>query len=164
MKSLYPGKRLMAIVVVLAVGTSAYRDFDPPREPENPGPAETRVSDGADRWDPSNRPGRRKVSVNAPRALVGSLDVSINGPTFIGTPGQYTWTADFAGGAQTPQYTWQISWDGLYWSLAGSGATYSNYAGGVDFYLRLVGTRGLEHAETVIFVQAPCNDPTGDCV
>lgn len=162
MKRPYPGRHLMVVVLALAVGTSAYGDFDPRTEPGEPARAGTRVYDGEDRTRPSNRSGGATESTH--RTPVGSLDVHINGPTFISTSGWYTWTADYSGGGQTPQYTWQISWDGLYWSAAGSGSSYSNYAGGVDFYLRLVGTQGGAQAETVIFVQAPCYDTTGACV
>lgn len=161
MRSPYPRKRLMAAVLAFAVGTSAYRDFDPRLEAGESSVPGTRVYDGADWWSPSNHFGRGKV--NAHRALMGRLDVYINGPTFISQSGWYTWYADFSGGGQTPQYTWHVSWDGLFWSPVGSGGSYSNYAGGVDFWLRLRGTQGSAYAETVLFVQAPCYDPNGAC-
>jgi subtilisin family serine protease len=126
--------------------------------------AKTRVYDAADWWGASNRFGRGKV--NAYRALVGKLGVWISGPTYISTSGQYTWTAGYSGGMQTPQYTWFISWDGIFWSPVGTGLSYTNYAGGVNFYLRVTGVQGPDDvsASSDLFVQAPCNEtPPLEC-
>jgi subtilisin family serine protease len=118
--------------------------------------ARARVYAGADPWGPATRFGAGKV--NAYRALVGRLSVDITGPTYITVSGNYTWTAGFAGGVQTPQFTWEVSWDGVYWSPLGSGPSYTYWAGGIDFYLRVTGTQGPDdvQARSVIFVQAPC--------
>ncbi|WP_420129491.1 S8 family serine peptidase [Longimicrobium sp.] len=126
--------------------------------------AKTRVYDAADWWGAANRFGRGKV--NAYRALVGRLGAWISGPTFIETPGYYTWTATSTGGVQAVQYTWQTSQNGVNWSTGPTGDTFNAYVyPGENFYVRIVATQGPDdaRAETMIYVQAPCYDPNFAC-
>lgn len=126
--------------------------------------AKTRVYDAADYWGTSTRFGRGKV--NAYRALVGRLNVYIDGPTYISSAGEYTWTAVTTGGVQTPALTWERSWDGYNWYNYGNGNTFTTWVyPGENFYLRLSATQGPDDsaAATQIWVQAPC--PPGEiCV
>ncbi|HYR11515.1 MAG TPA: S8 family peptidase, partial [Longimicrobium sp.] len=109
------------------------------------------------------------IGTGSPNRLLFTLAtdpfaVSISGPTYITVSGEYTWTAAHTGGGLNPQFTWEVSWDGLFWSPLGSGPSLTYWAGGMDFYLRLTGTRGTDgvQARAVTFVQAPCMETNPD--
>ena len=87
--------------------------------------ARTRIINAADWWGIGTQTGNGKV--NAWFTLY-PLEVSVSGPTSIGTAGTYTWTANATDGTGTYTYQWQYSNDGGYsWTQLGTGQTQSRY-------------------------------------
>lgn len=134
------------------------------------GDVRTRILNDADVWGgsrPSNQYGFGKL--NAYRVVSNSLALSVNitGPTFIDTPGTYTWTAHPGGGNGTYSYQWQESFNnGVSWSnVGGNSATYSeteNSNG--SFKLRVKVTSGSENvtsAALTVTVQVSGCSPQG---
>jgi hypothetical protein len=75
------------------------------------------------------------------------LTVSVYGPTYIDTPGTYSWSASASGGS-TYSYQWQESTNNSTWFNIGSNSSsYSEYesSDGV-FYLRVIVTSGSSSA------------------
>lgn len=120
--------------------------------------AKSRVYNAADYWGASSRFGRGKV--NAYRTHVGRLTAYINGESYVMTEGEYTWTASSTGGTETPQFTWEFSWDGISWSTVATGTSYSRWVTlGENFYLRLTARQGPDDSVAVdqLWVQTACD-------
>lgn len=81
----------------------------------------TRLLASVDPWGSATQFGAGKL--NAYRA-VAFLQVTASGPTFIDTPGPYTWTASATGGNGPITYQWQESVNsGSTWFPVGSNST-----------------------------------------
>lgn len=82
-----------------------------------------------------------------PARPVPGLSAAVSGPSYIGMPGTYTWTATASGGTSY-SYQWQESTNNSTWFNIGTDSnTYSDYEGsdGV-FYLRVSVTSGSASA------------------
>jgi subtilisin family serine protease len=112
-----------------------------------------RLVASADSWGPASQFGAGKL--NAYRS-VAFLQAAASGPTFIDTPGQYTWTASASGGNGPIAYQWQESFNsGSTWFAVGSNSnTYSeNENSSAMFELRVVVTSGgLEATSSPLFI------------
>ncbi|HYW09553.1 MAG TPA: S8 family serine peptidase [Longimicrobium sp.] len=100
-----------------------------------------RIKASADPWGPALTFGAGKV--NAYRALVGRVAVSITGPGLVYTADDYTWTASATGGAGNYAYVWEREdGDGNFYQVA-TGQSYSSYVSeGEVFTLRVTVTDG----------------------
>lgn len=134
---------------------------------KEPGLTQTQVKShlqsSADYWGLATKFGAGKI--NAYQALQTPFTVSISGPTFIDTPGTYTWTANAAGGDGTYSYQWQESTNGSTYFNVGTGKTYSESENSdASFYLRVnVTSAGQTTSKTVhVTVQTSC-DPGDMC-
>jgi len=102
----------------------------------------SRLIASADPWGSATQFGAGKL--NAYRA-VAFLQATASGPTFIDTPGSYTWTATASGGNGPITYQWQESFNsGSTWFPVGTNAnTYSeNENSSATFELRVMVTSG----------------------
>ncbi len=75
-----------------------------------------------------------------------NLGVSFSGPTYINTPGTYTWTASASGGSGAYTFRWESrSPSSSTWSQLGTGTTYTRsiQSGDGPFYLRVTATSGV---------------------
>jgi hypothetical protein len=81
------------------------------------------IKAGADPWGTANTFGSGKL--NAYRALVGRVAMSITGISFASTEGEYTWTANATGGSGSYTYLWEKSYDGVNFFTVGSARTYA---------------------------------------
>lgn len=84
-----------------------------------------RVKAGADPWGAANTFGAGKL--NAYRALVGRVGLTISGVGLAGSEGQYTWTANASGGTGSYTYLWEKSYDGSSFWTVGTGSTYTDW-------------------------------------
>lgn len=112
-----------------------------------------------------NRYGYGLVNGYEVLAAAVRLGVRISGPTYLFSPGYYTWTADVTNGNGTEAYTWETSYDGVNWYWDGSGSSYTRYVAGYDqWYLRVTVTSGTRTAQDQIFVMSESQcEPTIPC-
>lgn len=112
---------------------------------------------------------------NSPNRLLFSLErmkLTMAGPTYVDTEGNYTWSVTATGGEVPGSYTY--SWDmqevydsyNSYWYYGvSSTSSYSRYLGPdyMDFYLYARVTSGTETVTATRFVDVniPCTDPMG---
>jgi serine protease len=82
-------------------------------------------------------------------ATISPLIVTVSGPTYIDTPGTYTWTAQASGGVGGYSYQWQVSYNnGATWGPIGTNSpSYSeNETANGSFRLRTIVTSGTRQA------------------
>lgn len=84
-----------------------------------------RIKATADPWGISTTFGAGKL--NAYRALVGRVAMSITGPSWVTTAGTYTWTASASGGAGSYTYRWERENSLGGWYTVGYSSTYSAF-------------------------------------
>lgn len=101
-----------------------------------------RIRASADPWGLANDVGAGKL--NAYRALVGRVGLSISGPAYPSPPNDYTWTANPSGGAGTYTYRWERQNSGsTSWYQVGTTRTLMQYVGyDAVFTLRATVTDG----------------------
>lgn len=116
-----------------------------------------RVKAGADPWGAANTFGAGKL--NAYRALVGRVGISISGPTRTYVEDAYTWDANGFGGAGSYSYVWEKRPSGsTMWYVVGSGPSYTDWVGTDEvFSLRATVTDGpdAQTASRIITVYGP---------
>ena len=107
--------------------------------------------------------------VDLTQPLQDQLGVTIQGPYYIDTDGQYTWTAATTGGIPPFSYGWEISYQnfGGYWSPVGSSdstLTQTVYTSNGPFDLRVTVTSsdGFQSAVASLHVGVP-PPPPGSC-
>lgn len=86
-----------------------------------------RIKDTADPWGVATTFGAGKL--NAYRALVGRINVSISGNRYPSAPGTQTYTANASGGAGGYTYVWERSVNGGGWTQVSTSSSYSTYVG-----------------------------------
>jgi hypothetical protein len=115
------------------------------------------IKAAADPWGTANTFGAGKL--NAYRALVGRISVSISGIRTVPIDNDYTWTASVSGGAGSYTYRWERA-DGssTFYYQVGTGSSYTSYVGyNQTFKLRLVVTDGpdAQTSSSTITVRGP---------
>ncbi len=115
----------------------------------------SQITAGADPWGWGNQFGAGKL--NAYRALVGRVRVSILGTSSPPTPGTYTYTASVSGGMGSNSYYWTLTRNGST-QYIGSGPSVSPYVSeGYDFTLQVRVTNGPDRQTATMtrFVRGP---------
>ena len=83
-------------------------------------------------------------------AVPPDVSVFITGPTYITSPGTYTWTANASGGSGNYTYTWERSHLSGPWTVVGSARTYTqavSFTGGSYYWtLRVTASSGEQSA------------------
>src|SRR5699024_5564882 len=86
--------------------------------------------------------------VDAERAITNNIPLSvlINGPSYIGSSGNYSWKAMPQGGDAGYNYQWEYRSQGGSWNQVSTAKTYSTYigTGAPDFSLQVTVTSGTE--------------------
>lgn len=108
----------------------------------------TRIMANAMPWGSSTQFGAGKLDAFA---TLSPFIVTMSGPSFITTAGNYTWTANASGGSGGFSYRWDISYDSQnYYDTGGRSRSYSLYVSTDNhFWLKATVTSGSQQKTVV---------------